>query len=927
MAVVSHPVGTVSINTPESWLAAAGGRPEWMLWGKAQPQSSCPAHPLLCHMLDVAAVASRMLATTLPPALRTRVLRPFGNPDDAERYVLYLIALHDIGKATPAFQEKVDWAVRLLPPLALDLCADASSRNHGDIGLYLLHRVLEAQGTNGERALALARAVCAHHGQFPTDFVALNPPGSREKGRNPAWDQSREGIVTALANLFGVNGIPGSIATDHAYVVLLAGMTSVADWIGSMQEVFSYEPPQSSLMDYWGLALDRADHALARVGMRPLRPMPQRSFKELFPHYRPWPLHEAADTLSTSMNQPSLVIVEAPMGEGKTEAALLLAEAAAVRLGQHGFYIGLPTQATANNMFDRVTAFLRRVRGEHPSSVVLAHSEARLVESYGRLRVSGIYDEGAGNAATERGDNDRCSGSVRAESWFQSRKRALLAEFGVGTIDQTLHAVMRVPHGFVRIYALAGKVVILDEVHAYDTFTGTLLDRLIEWLAATGTTVLLLSATLPAARRAQLLEAYRRGARLPAAAAAEAPYPRISSTSAAGVDVVRVRPRGASRTIALQRAEDDIESLAQTVATHVRAGGCIGWICNTVQRAQDAAVAVRSLLPDLGDRLLLLHSRLFPEDRQTRERTLTRWLGPESTARERPRSALVIGTQVLEQSLDVDFDVLVSDIAPIDLVLQRAGRLWRHERGNRSTAVRAPTLVLACPRGKAASAPLDAVAKVYAQLLVRRTLKLLEGRSSFMLPDDIEAFVNNVYSDTAVPPDDELYGAYLEHHGGKANSRSIAEQKLMPHPYVRDDPFGDLRVYLEDGDDPVLHQQLRADTRLGPPTVEVVCLVRRGSKLFAGDEGTVDLAAEPDWRETQRLIRQSIGISHRRIVPLLKNSRGATPDSWRRSSLLRYRRVLVFDDGRTTLGRYNLRLDAELGLRITATSGDDDDHE
>lgn len=874
-------------------------------------------------MLDVAAVASRMLTGTLPVALRHRLLAPFGRDSDGLNRLLYLVALHDIGKATPAFQEKVAWAKRLFPTLGFDLEADRGSRNHSDIGLYLLDGVLSAQGADSGSATQFARAVCAHHGQFPTDRVGLNQPGSREGGRKPAWDRARSGIVTALTDLFRVHSLPGLTAVDHAYFALLAGMTSVADWIGSMEDVFRYEPPQDSPAAYWELALERADRALSLVGMRRLTDSPGRSFRGLFPDYTPWPLHEAADAIASTLTHPALVIVEAPMGEGKTEAALVLADAASVRLNQHGFYIGLPTQATANNMFRRVESFLERTRPGQPSTLVLAHAEAQLVESYGRLRMRGVYDEDP-VAITTRDAAAAEAGWVRAESWFQSRKRALLAEFGVGTIDQALHAVMRVPHGFVRIHALAGKVVILDEVHAYDTYTGTLLDRLLEWLAATGTTVLLLSATLPSARRAQLLQAYRKGARLSAGEAADAPYPRVSIASASSTTVRHVQPRGNSQTLLVRHAPDDMDSLSRLVADQVRAGGCVGWICNTVQRAQDATVAARSLMPELRDRLLLLHSRFFPEDRQARERVLARWLGPEGVDCVRPESALVVGTQVLEQSLDIDFDLLVTDIAPVDLVLQRAGRLWRHARQNRSPAHREPVILLACPSGNAATASLDAAAKVYAPLLVRRTMQILQGRDAITIPDDIEPLVNQVYSDRAVPSDEELYGDYLKYHGGKASARNEAEQKLMPHPDVRDDPFGDFRVYLNDADDPVLHQQLRADTRLGPPSIDVVCLERDGARVFAGGDRLVDLAAVPDWQLTRLLVERSIGVSHRGVVPHLRNTREAMPEGWRTSPVLRHRRVLVFESGQVTVGKYRLRLDPELGLQVLSVSGADD---
>jgi CRISPR-associated endonuclease/helicase Cas3 len=595
------------------------------------------------------------------------------------------------------------------------------------------------------------------------------------------------------------------------------------------------------------------------------------------------------------------------MGEGKTEAALVLANAAAARTGQGGFYIGLPTQATANQMFGRIERFLSRTREGRPFTLLLAHGEAALVEHFRGLTIRAVSDR----------DGDAL-GSVRAEEWFLSKKRALLAEFAVGTIDQALLGVMRVPHAFVRLYGLGEKIVIFDEIHAYDTYTSNLLDRLVEWLAAIGTTVILLSATLPAARRSDLISAYRRGAGLADEGNSDGTYPRITTVSRDGGVVRSFAPRGAPTTVRVERARDELNALAQHVIQEALQGRCVGWICNTVARAQAATVRVRELAPDL--QRLLLHSRLLPEDRAQRERDLESWLGPEGEGTRRPERCVVVGTQVLEQSLDIDFDFLVTDVAPMDLILQRAGRLWRHERSNRAPGHSAPRLLVVCPDGSWKTASLERVAVVYAddELLVRRTLEKLEEIETLTLPDDIEPLVHAVYADDGVPADSDLVGAFIDHQGKQAVQRNLAEQKLMPHPSEVDDPFGDFKVFLKDDDDPVLHQQLRANTRLGPATVELVCVERHGDQLLVGDGDAtpLDLSREPDRPLVKRLIRRSIGVSNKRVFAAITRDPHTGPEGWKRSPLLRYRRLLVLTDGRAQVGGMNLTLDPELGLCI-----------
>jgi CRISPR-associated endonuclease/helicase Cas3 len=392
-------------------------------------------------------------------------------------------------------------------------------------------------------------------------------------------------------------------------------------------------------------------------------------------------------------------------------------------------------------MFGRLATFLNSVHADAPSTLVLAHGDADAIEAF--------------RAIVAVGDDDIDGlGGVRAEEWFLLKKRALLAEYGVGTIDQALLGVLRTRHGFVRLFGLAGKTVVLDEVHAYDTFTSTILDRLLEWLAAMGTTVVLLSATLPKARRAILLAAYRNGlgamGDLPPWQ--DARYPRVTSASREGCAALHFEPSAPSMVVDVQRIDPDIEGIARRVVQELHSGGCAGWICNTVARAQSACEAIAALAPDLPR--LLLHARMLPQQRNEREQWIEQFLGPEHRGAKRPERLLVIGTQVLEQSLDVDFDLLVTDLAPVDLVLQRAGRLHRHRgRTNRSANQSMPRLWLAYPPGSPECVPIREVATVYAEALVRATVRVLDGRTGIMLPDDIEPLVEEVYRGS-IPSDD-----------------------------------------------------------------------------------------------------------------------------------------------------------------------------
>ncbi|MBL8602065.1 MAG: CRISPR-associated helicase Cas3' [Myxococcales bacterium] len=889
--------------SPAEWIAAANDRPEWECWGKGKPRGNIPAHPVLCHMLDVAAVAQLLLTRHAPKALRDRLLAIHPDGEEASLKLLcFVIAIHDLGKFTPAFQAKLEAFAGLLGAQGFDLNAPPTARHHGEAGLGLAREALQDLGLSPQNALHLARAVTAHHGEYPTDSsLNRNPLSGKEKGRNPRWDDARANAIEALRAHFSPRPAP-SLAITHAYVTALAGLTSVADWVGSMDEVFVYEPPQASLAEYGSRALERAEIAFERAGYRPVGEVVFRRFTELFPSFAPWPLHSLAEQIADALDEPSLVIVEAPMGEGKTEAALLIANAAAAKLKQHGVFLGLPTKATANQMLGRLQAFLARTQPDEATNLILAHADAPINERFQRLVA--VYDrEGNG---------------VRAEGWFLSKKRTLLAEHAVGTIDQALLGVMRTQHAFVRLYGLAGKTVVLDEVHAYDTYTSTLLDRLVEWLAALGTTVVLLSATLPSARRRALVEAYRSGLGTPLHEEARAAYPRVTVTNRHTTQALGFAPRGTPTVVSLARLADDLEAVADEVARRVERGGCIGWICNTVDRAQQAYALLGARSP--GTPRMLIHARMLPEMRAKRERDLEEQLGPQDRGAQRPERVVVIGTQVLEQSLDVDFDLLVTDLAPVDLLLQRAGRLQRHrDRSNRAPGFEVPQLVVVQPAGDFAHVNIAGVAKVYAERLVRETLRVLEGRSAFTLPDDIEPLVEAVYREDIPVAEDALYGSYIEYFGEAVAKRQDADNRLLPRPSRRADIFGDLRVSFDDDEDPRLHESLRAVTRDAEASVQLVCLVMREGALFVDetDNTPIDLAVNPSRALTARLVRRTVGISRKGLVRELLADASYLPDAWRENALLRHRRVARFERGVATIGDTRLELDPDLGLKLS----------
>ncbi len=619
------------------------------LWAKLPYGEKSPDsfHPLLCHLIDVAVVARAIWRDVLSATARRAMSKTLGLSElQTERWIVYLAALHDLGKASPAFQlrEEAQHLAGLYSNLGTTpLGIKASDCPHGRVTAKELPDLL---GIKRGLAKCLSVAIGGHHGLFPTSDDLMNRCPIDGAGRG-AWKQVRREISEYLARLIEVSPDVSPKQADHAALLFIAGLVSVADWIGSNDEFFPYlvsdwrNLPRTDPREYMNLASIQAENALKRLGwVGWTQSTDLLSFTQLFP-FSPRPLQETAINVAEKMEGIGIVIIEAPMGEGKTEAALYLTDCWGIisetlentAPGVRGCYVALPTQATSNQMFQRVRQFLER---RYPKSVVnlqLLHGHAALSAEFQTMKangnkvfkIDGVFSDG------------ECSPqamNVVAAEWFTHRKRGLLAPFGVGTVDQALMAVLQTKHVFVRLFGLAHKTVIIDEVHAYDAYMSKLLERLLEWLAALGSPVVLLSATLPSERRNALLAAYRRGLNANAkqsdiTESESASYPRITWTtrSASGEESIETSAQ-LSRKLQIRWVDGCVPESSEraaefTLGEQLRAalsgGGCAGVICNTVNRAQQIFRALQPYFAE--DELDLFHARFLFSDRDKKGET------------------------------------------------------------------------------------------------------------------------------------------------------------------------------------------------------------------------------------------------------------------------------------------------------------------
>ena len=351
-------------------------------------------------------------------------------------------------------------------------------------------------------------------------------------------------------------------------------------------------------------------------------------------------------------------------------------------------------------------------------------------------------------------------------AWFAQGKRSILAPFAVGTIDQALMAVMNVKHGFVRTFGLAGKVVILDEVHSYDSYTGTILDELVNALRQLHCTVIILSATLTKERRASLL----------GIAPAASSYPLITALPHQGVlrEIEAEKTSDVTVTIGQQSEAAAVEEALQRAED----GQQVLWIENTVDEAQIIYQQLAARARECGVACGLLHSRFLKIDRSRSENIWVKHFGKDGAEIRSQQGRILVGTQVLEQSLDIDADFLVSRFAPTDMLLQRLGRLWRHSNTHRPQSARREAWILAPDLSAAFIAPekqFGKTANIYAPYVLCRSLEVWQGLSEIHLPGQIRELIEETYC----PRSNEC--AELKKYLHKLNKERDALQRFAMH--------------------------------------------------------------------------------------------------------------------------------------------------
>ena len=715
------------------------------------------------------------------------------------------------------------------------------------------------------------------------------------------WESIWKEWIAICLEQSGFSGVEELQDAGMKAQILLTGLLIMADWLASNTYLFPTIDVETN--GEMNLYPSRVERAMERIHLPDFWIPGENDFgmdAELFElrfGFSPNRVQQTVMEIAQQVSEPGIFIVEAQMGIGKTEAALAAAEILGKKAECGGIFFGLPTQATANGLFPRLVKWAEQQSEGVKLGIRLAHGATELNEDYQRMvqkSSSSIEDDGDSNLVVH--------------SWFEGKKVALLADFVIGTVDQFLMAGLRQKHVMLRHLGLAGKVVIIDECHAYDAYMNCFLDTVLQWLGEYKVPVILLSATLPSERRAELVSAYvNRTIDTDDFCCNTTGYPLFTWTDASAIYQKKMEWNETQTSVQILKLLD--EERISVLKSELREGGCSGVILNTVKRAQEFTELVKEQLPEYD--VILIHSQFLMPDRAEIEQEILRRTGKTSDPEQRNR-LIVVGTQVLEQSLDIDFDVMITDLCPIDLLLQRIGREHRHKGRVRPR-----------PLQNARCYVLTETNAIYEPWILERTRQ--ELLDFVQLPVNIPELVQRVYAE---PEDAQKNDLWEEYRKNKKKMEEKAKCFRVPLPAEEEDPDeNNIEEWLSNTDLDLSDAEAQAAVRLGNPSVEVLVLRKKEDGVFflpwqfGGQRVSADMI--PSGEETAQILKQRLRLPayfvqkfrYEHVINELSEKTKENFPEWQFSSQLKEELVLLLDETLSTvLNGSFVHYDQKLGL-------------
>lgn len=906
------------------------------LWSKKkQDDAGLYWLPLMQHLIDTMAVMDFLWDEWLGDGQKDLIIRSMNDRqrEKAKEAALFLAAVHDIGKATPAFQlmksyghsNDVDFELRekiesVFPGISNIELPSREKTHHSIAGEFLLSKY----GVND----SLSVIVGAHHGKPIDSSIELDNQNyyksnyyekeSENDIAHQQWCKLQSRILQWALKESGFINVEDLPSFNQIGQVILSGLLIMADWIASNETYFPLiSIDEDTIVDQesrneYAYEMWKSENSSNLWKPHDLLDI-SSIYKKRF-NFNPREIQLKLSEVINTCNEPGIFIVEAPMGVGKTEAALIAAEYLAEKTGRNGIFFGLPTQATSNGIFPRIKHWLENVKDDEQNtlSLRLVHGKAYLNDEF-RSLASEVYDE-----------EDK--GNIVVNEWFSGRKTTVLDDFVVGTVDQFLLTALKQKHLVLRHLGFSKKVVIIDEVHAYDAYMSQYLYEAIRWMGAYHVPVIIMSATLPQDKRIDLIKNYLGGLgtdikvlkHLKDNLNTEA-YPLITYTDGAVATCLDNFQKVENKTVKIKKIEED--ELIATVYECYQEGGVIGIIVNTVKKSQMLA---RELITELGDDAVeLLHSGFIATERVEKEQELIREIGKNG---KRPAQRIIIGTQVIEQSLDIDFDVLFTDLAPIDLLIQRIGRLHRHNIRRPKKWQNPEVFVI----GTNENLDFDeGSTHVYGDYLLAKTQAYLPNE--IHIPNDISHLVQVVYSteDPRYNNENKIkYESFKEQHQNFINNqKKKALNYRIGNPILKDRLYkkSSLIGWLHNSSATENEEKAYAQVRDSDETIEIIALKQyeNGYRIFSKQE-EISCDLLEDGRIAKEIAKQTLILPRALTQPYnitktieeLEKYNLKKLACWQESSWLKGALGIIFDEkNQFILNGFKLTYNEKYGIQ------------
>lgn len=777
--------------------------------------------PLWMHLVDTALTAEYLFECWLPESVQAALKAKDLN---AESFAVFLAGIHDLGKDTVSFQNQrgileqaIESEFQYLN--ALKGYSESEHYRHEELG----EAIVRSFGSKDPWLDNASAAVGAHHGEFQNKSKQrklqrkLNMRESVFYGKVRTdqqacteWTKDWKEITDSIKKIADLDWLEKPFLYQNTEMMIFSGLTVMADWIASNTDYFPliHSPQEEKVSVY----PERVNHALSVLDLPQPRKTGQDSvpsdFEESF-GFSPNNLQKKVMLTAEQMSQPGLMIIEAPMGSGKTEAALAAANIFSSRFNINGIFFGLPTQASANGLFGRIAKWADKSAGENTVSIRLAHGKAQMNAEY-----AGLMENTSGWQHLEAND------------WLAGRKRQLLSDVVVGTVDQALLSSVRQKHVMLRFLGLSGKTVILDEIHSFDDYTNQIIERFLNWMGAMNVPVILMTATLSDSLKKRFTSAYLNdesdfladSSAYPSVTWTDSGKPHCESFSA---------EEKLSRKIQLKwiPKENPLKSLTEILEESLQEGGKAAVICNTVASCQDIGHQLEEKFSDAE--VIVFHGRFTDKDRTRIEQEVMSRCSPDLEPD--GRKLIVVATQVIEQSLDISFDLMMTELCPVDLLLQRIGREHRKTDQNHPERLKKAT----CWIFNWDDESISRIRTIYSPYLLKKTRNVLAEKEELNLPEDISSLVTSVF-DTAPGEYGEDAALKDEYEKYKTKIRKLMERVepiLLEKPdeeKTLDGLFGDTGALTSD-----------AVVRSGAAPLEVILLEKHSN-------GQICPAGSPD---------------------------------------------------------------------------------